>query len=104
LDRIGLRLDRPKLRKAERSQRQTGERCDPRPDRWRIGIVSPYSFDRADQYAAGVCNPIVELPSLPDESQQRSPHRTEVAPVLGSQLLKTAGIYVQTLYRYLNFG
>jgi len=46
----------------------------------------------------------VELPSLLDESQQRSPHRTEVAAVFGSQLRETAGIYVEVLYRYLNFG
>jgi hypothetical protein len=104
LDRIRLRLDRPKLRKAERSQRQTGERCDPRADRRRIGIVSSYSFDRADQYAAGVRNPIVQLPSLPDEGQQRSPHRTKVATVFSSQLLETAGIYMEMVYRYLNLG
>jgi hypothetical protein len=46
----------------------------------------------------------VELASLLDESQQRSPHRTEVTAVFGSQLPKTAGVYVEVLYRYLNFG
>jgi hypothetical protein len=46
----------------------------------------------------------VELSSLLDESQQRSPYRTEVAAVFGSQLAKTASVYAQILYRYLNFG
>jgi hypothetical protein len=27
----------------------------------------------------------------------------EIVPVFGSQLPKTAGIYVEVLYRYLNF-
>src|SRR5262249_31915645 len=104
LDRVRLRGDRPKLCEAQRSQRQTGERRDARTNRRRLGIRSPDSCDRADQYAARVCHPIVELASLLDESQQRCPHGTEVASVFGPQLPKTAGIYVQILYRYLNFG
>jgi hypothetical protein len=46
----------------------------------------------------------VELASLLDETQQRSPHRSKVAAVFGPQLPKTAGIYVEVLYRNLNFG
>jgi hypothetical protein len=46
----------------------------------------------------------VELAALLDERQQRRPHRSEVAPVFGSHLAKTAGIDMQVLYRYLNFG
>jgi hypothetical protein len=104
LDRIRLRVDRSELREAQRSQGQTGERRDARANRRRIGIVGPDGSDRADQHTARVCHPIVELAALPDESQQRSPHRTEVASVFGSHLPKTAGIYVEVLYRHLNFG
>jgi len=46
----------------------------------------------------------VQLASLLDESQQRRSHRIKVAAVFASQLPKTAGIYVQVLYRHLNFG
>src|SRR5215831_4732639 len=103
LDRIRLPVDRPKLREVERRQRQTGKRHDTRTNCRRIGIVGSHSSDLAGQYAARVCHPVVQLASLLDESEQRSPHRPEVASVFGSQLPKTAGVDVQILYRNLDF-
>jgi hypothetical protein len=46
----------------------------------------------------------VELAPLLDERQQGSSHRLQVASVLGAQLPQTAGIDVEVLYRYLDFG